>query len=442
MLDTVFTDLANIGLLLNPRKSFSLHFSGSTPVNVPESTFRLGANTIQPILEYDFTKFLGKPVGFNPVPDYGTFNSFGQCAKQLLASLLSPWQKIDAMKSFLFPALQFVMRTGQFSKEDWSLLDNSIRHAVKEVLHLPEHASNEYIYGHTKSGCVGLPVSAEESDLNRVDSAFKLLTSSDEMVSELALKNLTNAVSKRAQKPEVTDDDLSDFMSGAMELDSEGKPGSNPYSNIWTVAYIASRRQKIEWSFTDGVPQLKFQDLILKSASRRKILFSIRNRLRQDRALALTAKPDQGKAMECVAMSPTSSHFIGNGMYTRFSEYRFIHRARLNLLPLNGLPWKEGTNKRCRRCDKADLETLPHVINHCEAHSRAWQLRHDNIQNRVLNAAQNSHAEIISVNKKIVKALNLRPDIVMKLDNVIYIVDITCPFENRMDGFEKAKQEK
>ncbi|GBL72532.1 Retrovirus-related Pol polyprotein from type-1 retrotransposable element R2 [Araneus ventricosus] len=442
MLDTVFTDLAGIGLHLNPRKSFSMHFSGSTPVNVPATTFRLGASPLQPILEFDFTKFLGKPVGFNPVPDYGTFNSFGLCAKKLLASLLSPWQKIDAMKSFLFPAFQFVMRTGQFSKEDWSLLDNSIRHAVKEVLCLPEHASNEYLYGHTKAGCVGLPVSAEESDLNRVDSAFKLLTSSDEMVSELALKNLSNTVSKRSHKSDVTDDDLSDFLSGAMELDCEGKPGSNPYSNVWTVACIASRRQKIEWSFTDGVPQLKFQDIILKGSSRRKILFSIRNRLRQDRALALTAKPDQGKVMECVAMSPTSSHFIGNGLYTRFSEYRFIHRARLNLLPLNGLPWKEGANKRCRRCDKADLETLPHVINHCEAHSRAWQLRHDNIQNRVLNAAQNSSAEIIAVNKKIVKSINLRPDIVLKLDNVIYLVDITCPFENRIDGFEKAKQEK
>ncbi|GBN58472.1 hypothetical protein AVEN_187350-1 [Araneus ventricosus] len=393
-------------------------------------------------MEFDFTKFLRKPVGFNPVPDYGTFNSFGLYAKKLLASLLSPWQKIDALKSVLFPALQFVMRTGQFKKENWSLLDNAIRHAVKEILYLLENASNEYIYGHTKSGCVGLPASAEESDLNRVDSAFKLLTSSDEMVSTLALRYLRNALSKRMKKTDTSDDDLSDFMSGSMEIDDEDKPGSNPYSNVWTVSRVASRRQKIEWSFTEGVPQLKFQDLILKSSSRRKILFTIRNRLRQERALALTAKPDQGKAIECVAMSLSSSHFIGNGLYTRLSEYRFIHRARLNQLPLNGLPWKEGPSKRCRRCDKADLETLPHVINYCEAHSRVWQLRHDNIQNRVLDAAKNSTAEIISVNNKIVKSINLRPHIFMKLDIIIYLVDITCPFENRIDGFEKAKQEK
>ncbi|GBN27425.1 hypothetical protein AVEN_131166-1 [Araneus ventricosus] len=153
-------------------------------------------------------------------------------------------------------------------------------------------------------------------------------------------------------------------MSGSLEIDEDDQPHSNPYSNIWTIARDAFRRQKIEWQFNDGLPQLKYQDLVLKSSSRRKILFTIRNRLRQDRTLALTSKPDQGKAMECVALSPASSHFIANGKYLRFSEYKFIHRARLNLLPLNGLPWKEGPNKRCRRCNKADLETLSHVINH------------------------------------------------------------------------------
>ncbi|GBO38830.1 Retrovirus-related Pol polyprotein from type-2 retrotransposable element R2DM [Araneus ventricosus] len=185
LLEVVHQELANIGLELNPNKSFSMHFSGTTPVNVPSSTFRLGSDPLHPILEFDFTKFLGKPVGFNPVPDYATFNTFGKCAKKLIASQLSPWQKIDALKSFLFPALQFVMRTGQFKKEDWALLDDAIRHGVKEILLLPEHASNEYLYGHTKTGCVGLPISAEESDLNRVDSAFKILTSSDDLLADL-----------------------------------------------------------------------------------------------------------------------------------------------------------------------------------------------------------------------------------------------------------------
>ncbi|GBM27410.1 hypothetical protein AVEN_250437-1 [Araneus ventricosus] len=114
-------------------------------------------------------------------------------------------------------------------------------------------------------------------------------------------------------------------MSASLEIDEDDRPASNPYSNIWTIARVASRRQKIEWMFTEGVPQLKFQDLVLKSSSRRKILFSIRNRLRQDRALALASKPDQGKAMECVAQPPTSSHFIANGMYMLPAKFEIRH---------------------------------------------------------------------------------------------------------------------
>ncbi|GBN47632.1 hypothetical protein AVEN_110406-1 [Araneus ventricosus] len=197
------------------------------------------------------------------------------------------------------------------------------------------------------------------------------------------------------QKSNSTDEDLPDFMSGNLEIDEDDRPHSNLYSNIWTTARVAFRRQKIEWQFNDGLPQLKYQDLVLKSSSRRKILFTIRNRLRQDRALALTSKPDQGKAMQCV---PSVQQ---------------------------GRPGDPASRNKS-----------------CEAHSRAWQLRHDGIQNRVLVAARNSTAKILSVNQRIVKSINLRPDIVLKLNNKIYIVDITCPFENRLDGFEKAKQEK
>ncbi|GBN97322.1 hypothetical protein AVEN_34541-1 [Araneus ventricosus] len=211
---------------------------------------------------------------------------------------------------------------------------------------------------------VVMPVTPKEdvplrgSDLNRVDSAFKLLTSHDEIVAQLALENLRDSVAKRVRVLNPTDNDMSDFMTGSLDIDDD-RPYSNPYSNIWTTARVASRRQKIKWLFSEGHPQLKFQDLVIKSSSRRKILFTISNRLRQDRSQVLQNKPDQGKAMECVAQSPISSHFIANGLYTRFSEYRFIHRARLNLLPLNGLPWKDGPVKRCRRCNKANLETLP-----------------------------------------------------------------------------------
>ena len=62
----------------------------------------------------------------------------------------------------------------------------------------------------------------------------------------------------------------------------------------------------------------------------------MREELRIKRLQALKEKPHQGKAIDCVSASPLSNHFIANGDYTSFAEWRFIHRARLGLVPLNG----------------------------------------------------------------------------------------------------------
>ncbi|CAI6357022.1 unnamed protein product [Macrosiphum euphorbiae] len=75
---------------------------------------------------------------------------------------------------------------------------------------------------------------------------------------------------------------------------------------------------------------------------------TMRNNFRATRSADLIAKPDQGRAMECVAAHPTSSHFLKNIDYTRFADWRFIHRDRLSLVPLNGSSsWRSGDH-RCR----------------------------------------------------------------------------------------------
>ncbi|GIX68895.1 reverse transcriptase domain-containing protein, partial [Caerostris darwini] len=115
----------------------------------------------------------------------------------ILCSALAPWQRIDALKAFFFPATQFAMRTGQFKKTDWEKVDRMIRKEVKSTLSVPEGAANEYLYGHRKHGCIGIPLVAEESDLNLVDTAFKLLTFRDEHVQMLAVSHLRRTVQQR-----------------------------------------------------------------------------------------------------------------------------------------------------------------------------------------------------------------------------------------------------
>ncbi|GIY87961.1 retrovirus-related Pol polyprotein from type-2 retrotransposable element R2DM, partial [Caerostris darwini] len=429
--------LGKLHLLLNPGKSFSYHLHGATPVGVLNTEFFLGANRLTPLVEGEFHRFLGKPVGFNPVPDYSSMNDLGELGVKLARSKLSPWQRLDALKSFFFPCLQFPMRTAQFPKEDWARVDKVLRKDIKDTLNLPVEASNEYLYGQRRLGCCGIPIAAEESDMNLVDTAFKLLTSRDDICAREAFASLVSTVHKRLRR-EPDDDSLSAFLSG--DVEGEFATTSNRYSNTWTVARVASRRLGITWTFEDSVPSISFADLTLKPNSRRKILHSIRDRLRTARSSTLLRKKNQGKAIEVVSLSPASSHFISNGAYTRFADWRFIHRARLNLVPLNGAkPWLQDVDKRCRRCG-FQQESLAHVINHCPSFSHAWQLRHNAIVDRLHKALLN-RGEVLSANTAVL-GTSIRPDLVFKKGREIFLIDVTCPFENRTRVFDSARARK
>ena len=150
----------------------------------------------------------------------------------------------------------------------------------------------------------------------------------------------------------------------------------------------------------------------------------------------LLKKPDQGKVHEVASQWSTSSHFMRTGLYTRFCEWRFIHRARLGVVPLNATRRFGTGDKRCRRCGDA-LETLPHVINHCPLLLTAMQMRHNAVQNRIAKAIP-KHMGTVTINGNCAGATSAdtkaqRPDIVVWKEGTkkIFIIDISCPFEKR-----------
>ncbi|GIY32326.1 reverse transcriptase domain-containing protein [Caerostris darwini] len=244
-LDLVFQSLTRLPLYLNPTKCKSLHICGSPPTGVRRSTFYINEVPISQLEEFDFTRFLGKPVGFNACPDYSSINDLSQLGMSILCSALAPWQRIDALKAFFFPSTQVAMRTAQFKKTDWERIDRMLRKEIKHTLSIPENAANEYLYGHRKHGCMGIPIAAEESDLNIIDSAFKLLTSRDERLREIAVSHLSETVRPRVKRPP-SDQDLGDYLTG--DIEGPFATSSNKLSNIWTIARCASRRLNVEWA--------------------------------------------------------------------------------------------------------------------------------------------------------------------------------------------------
>lgn len=121
----------------------------------------------------------------------------------------------------------------------------------------------------------------------------------------------------------------------------------------------------------------------------------LRNKFRKDRTLSLRNHKHQGKTNYCVAAARESSHFFTVGAFTRFKDWRFIHLARLGLVKLNGYNRPTRRNPgpvktMCRRCP--NVETLPHILDHCMVHSSLYRKRHNAIISRIKKAAAESGA--------------------------------------------------
>ncbi|KAG8196046.1 hypothetical protein JTE90_029015 [Oedothorax gibbosus] len=73
----------------------------------------------------------------------------------------------------------------------------------------------------------------------------------------------------------------------------------------------------------------------------------------------------QGVAIEVSSLHRASSHFLRTGNYTKFADWRFIYKARLNLLRLNGNTTWDKSLSQCRRCP-APVESTLHVLSLCK----------------------------------------------------------------------------
>lgn len=437
-IDIVVNEGKRISILPNSNKCVSLHLSGKTPVGTRNTIFNVDGKAIRALQDGESTKFLGKPVGYMCVPLQSDLQKYIDTGTKILRSCLSPWQKIDAMKTFFYSSLVFPMRMGQFLKGDWEKLDNALRPLIKSILHIPIRATNHYLYGSTRGGAVGIPMCQEECDLFAVDTTYKLLTSPDPIVRAAAELDLNKTIHHRLSRPATREDQVN-YLSGYNE--GEWRLGTNPHKNFWTQGRTASTRLALKWFSSENAICIRITDTNIVTPKRRKaVASSIRNMRKKLRDDALRQSPDQGKVIECVAQATASHSFIRSGSFIRFADWRFIHRARLNLVPLNAaIRWNPTSNKSCRRCGHPE-ETLPHVLNHCMRYSQAYLKRHNTIVERIKVAAK-SRFEVIGEDN-VVDSSGLRPDLVIRRNRDVFIVDVTCPFDNRLEAFETAAAEK
>lgn len=446
---------ASVGLRFNPSKCATLHMTGRDAARVRRTQFPLQGEVMRPLAAGEPYQHLGIPTGFQirqtPVE---TLDQIAEDLQAVDQSLLAPWQKLETAANFILPRMDFCLRGAEIEKGPLNSLDKVMKRMAKRWMHLPQRASAEVVFLPPTMGGGGLLPLGDMADLLTITHAFKMLHSKDEGVSRLAMSSLRAAASRRFGRP-VAEQDLADYLSGVINDDTRGsKAGA---SGLWSRARNAARRIAgklgLRWKWSPERNEFSLEcrrpgggRIVVPPGARAQLVRRLRAALVDYYRSTLLAKPDQGKVYDVTSRSRVGNHFLRGGSFTRFAEWRFIHRARLDVLPLNATKrWQVGGDKRCRKCG-AGLETVPHVIQHCRMHQVAITRRHDAVLDRLAKAA---HAPgTIAVNRSVQGVdgdlARLRPDLVIR-DEVrrhVSIIDVAIPFENRLQAFNDARGEK
>ncbi len=109
------------------------------------------------------------------------------------------------------------------------------------------------------------------------------------------------------------------------------------------------------------------------------------------------------------------------------SDWKFLHRSRLDLLPLVGYSWSGVEDKSCRHCHR-EKENGFHVLNNCIVNLTLSTKRHDAIL-ELLEKLLKKHGLAPTINKA-VPGQRLRPDVELMLSGSRVLIDVNVPYDN------------
>ena len=102
--------------------------------------------------------------------------------EKLENSLLAPWQKLDAVRTFLQPRLSYILRAGEVKIKTLQNYRKKLISTLKRLCHLPIRATNHYFFASQSAGGLGLQDPIADVHVQKVIQAIKMLNCRDQNV--------------------------------------------------------------------------------------------------------------------------------------------------------------------------------------------------------------------------------------------------------------------
>jgi hypothetical protein len=123
------------------------HQGGGGTGRVIPSRFRLQGEEIRALTAGEPYEHLGTPTGFRVKQT--TTETLDDLAEDICAvdrSLLAPWQKFDAVATFILPRMDFCLKGSRVEKGPLAKLDRALRRTAKRWMSLSHRASAELVF--------------------------------------------------------------------------------------------------------------------------------------------------------------------------------------------------------------------------------------------------------------------------------------------------------
>ena len=179
-----------LGFSFRPDKcaTLSLTSTRQRATYVEQVDFTIQGNHIPALTQEESYRYVGVPIGLihniDDIPNI--IPGLIRDIETITSSLLVPWQKLDAIKTFIQPCLTYVLRAGNPEKQSLDEYKRTLSRAVRDICSLPNRASPSYFFAHKKAGGLAMQEPRTECDIQAIVQAVRILSLSDPTVVAMA----------------------------------------------------------------------------------------------------------------------------------------------------------------------------------------------------------------------------------------------------------------